>query len=205
MDPEQVEAVARHFALLQMIEEQYGLPRDFIPSLLEETDWSFLVKLHALLEAVVSDSLSQAVDPRLERNFRRLSVSGPAGKVQFAESLGLIESSHAQFLGRLSALRNSAVHDIRRISLNLKAFFDDMRESERRQLTDSIVALFDPSIAEKWRQDATRDLKSAIWVAAMLTIACVKSNARIAEAGKELMKASLDMVQAIGKIPKVGN
>jgi len=46
--------------LLATIEEDLGLPTGFCVRLQNEDDWSFVVKLHALLESAASDFLAKA-------------------------------------------------------------------------------------------------------------------------------------------------
>jgi hypothetical protein len=199
LDAEQSKALTHLFGILRTLETEYGLPYGYIPKLLYEDDWSFVIKLHALVEAVVSDSLTSAVDRRIDAEFRRLNLIGRSGKVRFAESLGLIEKAQSTFIVKLSEIRNSAVHDIRKVDLSLRAYFEGLPAGEKSGLTDSIVALFDKSIMDRWRMDTVKDIKSAIWVGSMLVISSAKTNANIAKAKAELMKASLDTIQALQK------
>ena len=45
---------------IQELEQALGLPKGFCFKLIEEDDWSFVLKLQALLESAISDLLSVA-------------------------------------------------------------------------------------------------------------------------------------------------
>ena len=60
----EMDRVDRRFAgqdeSLQELELDLGLPKGFCFKLLEEDDWSFVIKLHALLESAVSELITRA-------------------------------------------------------------------------------------------------------------------------------------------------
>jgi hypothetical protein len=45
---------------LEALELDLGLPKGFCVKLIEEDDWSFVIKLHALLENAVSELITRA-------------------------------------------------------------------------------------------------------------------------------------------------
>ena len=59
---------------VRQLEENLQLPVGFFESLVQEDDWCFITKLHALIEAAVTHLLVETVDrPSLQDVFSRTS------------------------------------------------------------------------------------------------------------------------------------
>lgn len=65
------------------LEEKLGLTGGYLKTLLLESDWAFVVKMHALVEAAVAHVLTLELRrPELEPIFARLELANPAtGKI----------------------------------------------------------------------------------------------------------------------------
>jgi hypothetical protein len=87
-------------------EKSVGLPESFVVDLLKETDWSFLIKLHALLETGLTRALANHFGPSasLAEHFAQSSVDGPAGKIKLAFKAELIDTKMQDFLKRFAEL-----------------------------------------------------------------------------------------------------
>ncbi len=100
-----------------------GLPKDFLDQLQKESDWSLIIKLHAVFEAVLGSlivkhlAMPQAAEVISQLDFN----NAKSGKVAFARALGLIESHDVAFLRGLTELRNRLVHDIRNVTFTIGA------------------------------------------------------------------------------------
>ena len=99
-----------------------GLPPDFVLALAQESDWSLIIKLHAVFEAVIASLIvKQLKTPDVEKVVSHLDFNNvKSGKVAFARALGLIDSREVAFLRGLSELRNALVHDIKNVQFNLR-------------------------------------------------------------------------------------
>lgn len=99
-----------------------GLPPNFVLALVQESDWSLIIKLHAVFEAVIASLIvKQLKTPDVEEVVSHLDFNNvKSGKVAFARALGLIDSRQAAFLRGLSELRNALVHDIKKVQFNLR-------------------------------------------------------------------------------------
>ncbi len=99
-----------------------GLPPDFVLALAQESDWSLIIKLHAVFEAVIASLIvKQLKTPDVEEVVSHLDFNNvKSGKVAFARALGLIDSREVAFLSGLSELRNALVHDIKNVQFNLR-------------------------------------------------------------------------------------
>jgi hypothetical protein len=90
------------------LESDCGLPEGFCVNLLQEDDWSFVIKMHSLLETAVSQLLTNALGRNeLADIFAALEMSNTkTGKIAFASALGLLPKQHLDFIRSLSELRN---------------------------------------------------------------------------------------------------
>jgi hypothetical protein len=97
------------------LESHIGVKKGFTRRLLKEDDWSFVIKLHAVFEAVCAHLLLHHFqEPALNDVLGRLELSGrTTGKVTFLSKLDLISAGDRRYITVLSELRNSLVHDVR--------------------------------------------------------------------------------------------
>lgn len=98
------------------LEARIGLSPGFSTRLLrDEDDWSFVIKLHALFEAVCTHLVIYHLqEPAIARIVARMELSNKStGKIAMLSAVGLLGSAQRRFLTALSELRNDLVHDVR--------------------------------------------------------------------------------------------
>lgn len=119
-----------------------GLQPDFILSLSRESDWSIVIKLHAMFEAAVSSLIvKQLKTPDLEDVVAHLDFNNvKSGKVAFARALGLIGKREVAFLRGFSELRNALVHDIKNVQFDLAAYVRSLDPSGLKKFKSEIGA-----------------------------------------------------------------
>src|SRR5690242_8323284 len=90
------------------IEKAVGLDQPLFLRLIDEDDWSFVIKVHALIEAAVTHLLVIASGKNeLENIYTFLELSDSrTGKLAFVRELGLLENKYRRFIKTLSELRN---------------------------------------------------------------------------------------------------
>lgn len=105
-------------------EKELGLPDGFFTNLLvKEDDWSFIIKLHALVEAAVAHLLAATCGDKLLDVFSRLELSSlETGKLAFAKALDLLDKRERKFIRKLSEIRNSFAHDVTRAGATLAGY-----------------------------------------------------------------------------------
>jgi len=110
------------------LEENSGLKNGFFQSLVAEDDWSFIIKIHALYEAAVTNLITERIGEKsLEPFFSRLELGDKSrGKLRLAKDLGLLDEDERKFIHALSEIRNDFVHDVRNTNANLEAYFDGL-------------------------------------------------------------------------------
>jgi hypothetical protein len=116
--------------LLESLETDLGLPRGFCFRLRHEDDWSFVVKLHALIESASSDFITRALGRKeLADVFSRIEMSRPqTGKVAFIRALNLLPVGHTKFIENLSRIRNQLAHKIGNAGFSFAEHFQRERE-----------------------------------------------------------------------------
>lgn len=96
------------------VQQRLGLPDGFIDDLVTHgDDWSFVIKVSALVETAVSDFLNRTINqPALATDITKLPLSR---KIQWARKLGAIAGTRQDFVSQLSELRNQLAHNIQKV------------------------------------------------------------------------------------------
>lgn len=123
-------------------EKSVGLPLGFAGHLMQEDGWSFIIKLHALIEAALTRALVNHfhADTTLAEHLRRLNTGGGSGKVALARGAGLVSPPMVKFLEGLGVRRNNLVHGIENVGFNLEAYVQSLDADELSKLTKQIAA-----------------------------------------------------------------
>lgn len=126
------------------LEAALQLPGGFLGDLVNETDWAFVVKAHALVEAGLAELLARCGEARLRDFFRRLPFAGgKTSKVVVARSLALIDEPTENFLAVLSKLRNELVHDARFLRFRLDEYVSQVDQNAFRTAADAFGNVFE--------------------------------------------------------------
>lgn len=120
---------------IQQLLGDVGLPKDFLDQLLHESDWSMIIMLHALFEAVLTELVVKRLQtPSLQEAVGHLEFNhAKSGKVAFARAMDLVGAKEAAFLRGLSELRNDLVHDVRYIKFELRSYVSQLDARKRKQ------------------------------------------------------------------------
>ena len=121
-------------SFLTPLESELGLPSAFFRGLLDENDWSFVIKLHSLIEAAATRLLVVALDkPELEEIISHIELSGKTtGKLAFFKSLDLLDSKSIGFIRSLSEIRNKLVHDVSNVNITLEEYVESLNDSGKK-------------------------------------------------------------------------
>jgi hypothetical protein len=156
------------------LEIDLGVDVGFFESLLNEDDWSFVIKLHALLEAATGHLLVEHFDDkRLEEVIAHLEMSNQrTGKIALLKSMELISSDHKRFIISLSELRNSLVHKISNVKFTFKEMVSEFSEKELKNFMKRFSLFLDPeNLNEKlYIESAKYDPKSYIYHSSMAVL-----------------------------------
>jgi hypothetical protein len=123
--------VSRELTVPQLL-QSVGLPSDFFDQLLKESDWSFVIKLHAVFESVIASLIvHRLATPQAAEVVSHLEFNNAkSGKVALARALGLLEKHDVAFLRGLSELRNRLVHSIHDVSFTFVSYLGGQSRTE---------------------------------------------------------------------------
>lgn len=121
-------------------ESKLGVRKGFLANIYDEDDWTFIIKLHAFIEAACTHLLLYHFkEPNLEKYFSRMNLNGfPISKLNVLSSLGLIGKHNRNFIIRLSEIRNSLVHGVRNSEFTLKDFVENISNEDLKILARSL-------------------------------------------------------------------
>lgn len=104
-------------------EKRLGVREGLFDALLRDSDWSFVIKLHAFLEGATSHALAKCLgNERLASVFANLEMSdAKRGKLAFLEALDILDSPRRGYIRALSELRNRLVHQIANVEFNISS------------------------------------------------------------------------------------
>jgi len=121
------------------LENDTGVKEGFFAGLLVEDDWSFIIKIHALYEAAVSNLITNKIGQvKLEGFISRLELSDKSkGKLKLAKDLNLLDDQERKFIYSLSEIRNSFVHNVKNTQVDLEKYLDNLDENKRQNYIDT--------------------------------------------------------------------
>ena len=125
------------FMGVDSFEKKLGLKKGFFDKLQKEDDWSFIIKLHALFEAVCTQLLVFHLgEDKLSETFSKLELSNKSiGKLVFLKKMELIGKDDRKFIYSLSELRNQLVHNVANCEFDLKEMVAKYSPAELRNFT----------------------------------------------------------------------
>src|SRR2546421_5756295 len=121
-------------------EKELGLHKGFFVNLLlKGDDWSFVIKLHALVEASVAHTVAATCGEKLLDVFSRLELSSDTmGKLAFAKALKLLDEGERKFIRRLSEIRNAFAHDVRQAETTLDEYVSKLNPNQLKSFRDGV-------------------------------------------------------------------
>lgn len=162
--------------LVPLLEAKLGVKPGFFESLddEDENDWSFVIKLHALVEAAVAHLLTEQLSrPELTDLFAHLDISNKTtGKAAFVEALALLGKPERRFMSSLSELRNKLVHDVRNVNFDFLQYVERMNKDQQAAFLNNFNLLA-TEITDDVRNLFRHDPRQALWYSGMAFLGIV--------------------------------
>ena len=173
---------------LQKFEKELCVREGFYQSLIQEDDWSFVIKIHALFEAALTHSISTRVgtalrtistkpfdESSISRQVGWLEMSGRRiGKATLARGMGLLNDKQMEFLWKLSELRNAFVHRVSNTETTLVQYVQSLDQNQRKNLFIAISSGLNERTLKRSLGDkistisyAEAHIKEAIWISGL--------------------------------------
>jgi hypothetical protein len=191
---------------IRKLEKELRIPEGFIENLLNEDDWSFVIKGHSFIEAAVSYLLVTALDrPNLDEVFSLLELSNKrTGKMAFVKALDVLDADTRRFISAFSELRNKLVHDISQVSFSFPTYVAQM---DGNQFAEFVKAFGYFAIGDTFERDGVsvgvgdflrRDPKRGAWFSLNVCVGVIYLKKDIAVL-KEMRR--LQILSALNSLP----
>lgn len=115
--------------------EQVGMSPAMRKTLQEnDDDWTFIIKIHALLEVALNHMVSGLLNrAELADIIPRLNIHGRTGKMEIAQAFGALSDAHARCIKLVSELRKHLVHDIKHFDFDLASHVAALDKNQQEQ------------------------------------------------------------------------
>lgn len=146
---------------------------EFLEALLKENDWSFVIKLHALIEAVTTQIiLSNVDDERLRATIERLPLSDDEiGKLRIAKDLGLYTKSQRAFIRRMSMVRNKIVHNLENLDFRFSEYVTGLDSNAKDSWINAICWFVEGKDSDGyWRKASIETPQLAVWLSGFMLV-----------------------------------
>ena len=188
------------------LEKELRVGAGFVERLFDEpSDWSFIIKVHALSEAAMTHLVTIALRREELRDvIARLDMGDQRrGKLVFAERLDAIDKDLAGFLRALGRLRNQYAHGIKNVSLRIEDLVNSFPTNERDTFWRQL-AYFAPSDEVEVRGRmvnavafAKENPRLAVWFSVMNAVAAIQINKDLALKLQEMERVVLSTMGAL--------
>ena len=132
--------------LIEELEISIGVTKGFFSKIIHEDDWSFIIKLHGMIDAGLTQIILEYFgDSRLDEPISRMNIQGGSGKLAFVRHLELLPKHNINFIQKLTEIRNVVVHRIANTSFSIDAH---IRSFSPQQMKDFVTACGDGIIPE---------------------------------------------------------
>lgn len=134
-----------------------GISQDLFLGLNQDDDWSFIIKLHALLEIAISHLLAERLGKQLNDIFTNLDMNNKNyGKMKFVKELSLMEKETLLFIDLLGEMRNAFAHDIRMTSGGIKQYLLQLKgDAKKRDRYNKWMQLW---MSDKYSEEVVLEL-----------------------------------------------
>ncbi len=139
-----------------------------------EDDWSFVIKLHALVEAALTHLLTVASHkPTLDKVYALLDTSDTKkGKLAFAREMGLLGDNYRRYVVSLSQVRNKFIHDVRNVGSTLETYMASLDANQISAFVRDVSLGYDRNMEVSGKQVPLQqfvreNLKYGFWLGAL--------------------------------------
>src|SRR5205809_76710 len=115
------------------VTRRLGLAHSPLRSLENDDDWTFVIKMYALVEAALNHLLMVRLnDPKLSEIIAKLPTNDQRkGIMAFIKAYRLLPEDSRLFVRLFSDIRNTAVHDAKSFNLDLTKYVAALEDNEK--------------------------------------------------------------------------
>jgi len=164
---------------VRKIEKKIQLPDGFFDALLSEDDWSFVIKAHALLEAICSELLIELLgNTSFSKVVYRMELSNKyTGKMAFLEACDILNKEERSFIVSMSTLRNELVHHIKNTRFSFREYIGSLDSNSKKNFIEAMGYVFHSDESGKVegtdREYVLKEPKKTVWLSLQFIAAIV--------------------------------
>ena len=186
------------------LEQDLHVSPGFFRELLEQgDDWSFVIRIHALVEAAVSHLLAEVIGhPEMVSLFAQLELSNAkTGKLAFAKELSCLESSERLTIRKLSELRNQLVHNVSNVSFDFRQWAAGLDSNQAKQYCEAFGPL-EETVEIGGKQITGVNLfkkhpREFVWMACLFLLSLIYQRKDLARRESELTRSHVDLARRL--------
>lgn len=198
---------------IQELEIDIGVKRGFFTALLAEDDWSFIIKLHALYEAAISNLLLNKIGHKEIGDFiSRIELGDKSkGKLRLVKDFNFLESGERKFIYALSEIRNNFVHNVKNTNLDLKKYFESLDSKKLKNYIETFGFTYGKTIEVAGKSIDSKKFtrenpKLAIWQNSIYVLGIVSymtSTEKSKKSTKKMILYNYDLQQELNKLQEI--
>ena len=173
---------AKAIEQLTHIEEKLGLPIGFYSGLRNQgSDWEFSIKLVVILEAALAAVIAASLhNEAVAAHVDKLNLDGGrTGKLDLAESLGVLSTIERRAFATIANIRNRFAHKVEHITLDLQTFAESLQQGDLEGMQKRLLMI--PPEAEReserlWRgEHVTRFMRLTLFISGSWLLATLRA------------------------------
>ena len=144
---------------IDKFEKDLNIPRGFYQELLKEDDWSFIIKLSALLETASTDVLTTVLGyHEIEESLSYLDYgNSKSGKIVLMEKLDIVYKNQATTLRKLLEIRNKVAHRLENIGFTFEEYIKKFDQNQRSEFIKNFGHSIEDSFEIKGQKANKKD------------------------------------------------
>ncbi|TPD73750.1 hypothetical protein [Flavobacterium microcysteis] len=163
LTPEQSKNLIKVF--FESVENDYLEKFNFLTKLLQDDDWSFVIKSHSLIESLVTELIVNKIDTDLKKVVERMPLHGEISKISIAKTYNLIPSEQIKFLIKLSEIRNNIVHKYENINFTFETYLSTLDKNQIKNWKEMLLwEGMETPVKEILKTKIDKSPKEAVWI-----------------------------------------
>ncbi|MCI5132552.1 MAG: hypothetical protein D3904_13825 [Candidatus Electrothrix sp. EH2] len=139
-------------------------------SLAGESDWTFIVKSHSLVESLINKLLISKINKiELKRTIKFLPLHDrKTSKIDILKSYNLFDKDAYLFLRKFSELRNSIAHSFDNVNFDFSEYYKQLDKNQKKTWLDTVTWYTEDNETETrqlWSGVLDEKSKYAFWIA----------------------------------------
>ncbi len=180
------------------LERSFDLGKGFLVSLVStDSDWSFVIKAHALVEAATTHLLANHLGTTsLADVLSQLPQSDPrAGRLAFLRELKLLDQDELRFLQKFSELRNRLVHNVHNTRFTFVDHLAALRNPDEEFAAWVAIGPKGPQLRASLRERALRRPKLELWSSVVFIVARCEISKIVARERQHQIDVALQLLE----------